>query len=141
MSIKHKPNLNFYTRKGSAFDAMHSKTLFYGWVVGMFLILEVVRLLLIVFFVSMDARDVLDFWNSPFLFGLDMAGTVQMLCILLAAYVFVHLGVFLTEPHRRRRDLLVGVSVHVFGIVIAVMYALAYGMLGPWLHQDLYGAG
>jgi hypothetical protein len=62
-----------------------------------------------------------------------------MLSLLVAGYVLVHFGVFLTEPNDNRRKYITGIAFHIFGIVICVMYILAYSMYGPWLERELYG--
>jgi len=136
LSKKRKTTLNFYARKGGAFDALHSKGLFYPWLIAMFLILEIIRIIIIYFGFSMDIYF-LDYWNSRFLFGLDIPGTIQFICLLIAVYIFIHLGIFLTEKHKSRRQLYIGIAFHIFGIVIAILYVLAWGMYGPFIESEL----
>ena len=89
-----KAGLNFYKRKGTAFDSFKSTIIFFPWLVITFLILEVLRLYLIVFEASIDVRDAPHAMKRHLLFGLDMMGAFQMVALLLAGYIFLHLGVF-----------------------------------------------
>ena len=133
MKKKKKTGLNFYSRKGTAFDALKPPDLFFPWLIVMFLTLEIARMALIVFGVSLDIRQQLHKWNSHAIFGLDMAGIYQMLGLLIAGYTLAHLGVFLTLPFRNRRSYVIGIAMHVFGIIVSVLYIFAYGDYGPWL--------
>jgi hypothetical protein len=137
---KKRIRLNFYGRKGREYFTGSRAFPLLMWIVVMFLTLELVRLLLIFYSFSLDLRY-LDFWYSNAFFGLDTVGVFQMLSLLVAGYVLVHLGVFLTEPHENRRDSIIGIALHIFGIVICVMYILAYSMVGPWIEGNLHGGG
>lgn len=138
MAKKKRIRLNFYGRKGREYFTESAAFPLLMWIVVMFLTLELVRLLLIFYGSSLDL-EYLDFWYSHAFFGLDTAGLFQMISLLVAGYVLVHLGVFLTEPHENRRKYVIGIALHAFGIMICVMYVLAYGMYGPWIERNLYG--
>jgi hypothetical protein len=137
---KKRIKLNFYGRKGREYFTESAAFPLLMWIVVMFLTLELVRFLLIFYSFSLDLRY-LDFWYSHAFFGLDTVGVFQMLSLLVAGYVLVHLGVFLTEPHENKRKYVVGIAFHIFGIVICAMYILAYDMFGPWIEGSLHGGG
>ena len=135
MREKGKPGLNFYSRKGAAFDAKNAKWLFFPWIIIMFLTLGILRLFLIVFDCSYEIYQLLHEWNSEFLFGLDMTGAFQMISLLIGAYILAHFGVYITERHKNKREFYIGTALHVFGLVICILYIIAHNMYITWLER------
>lgn len=132
---KHRRiRLNFYRRKGSAYAALRSGHLAFLWIVVLFFVLQALNSYMLLFAMSSYPPVFYHVWKARLFLGLDMAGAFQMLALLLAGYIFVNLGVFVSEHYGSRRCLCLGIAVHIVGIVLAVGFVFLYGMVSDCVH-------